>query len=809
MAGAGLSKVGEVPSPMIHEICDRGNKTQYYLDVAKAIFVIIDVNGKLSLINKMGCEVLGYEESEIIGKDWFENFVPQEERREMRAVLGELFRGKRKSLEYYESTILTKSGEERIIAWHNVGLTDGQDEIIAVLSSGEDITGHRQAQEALRESEQKYMSLIRNIPAVVFKGYADWSIDFVDGKIEELTGYKKEEFNSRRLKWNDVIFPEDVQGARGIFIKALKENKPYIREYRIKNKAGKVLWIQARGQIFCDLQGRVEYVDGVFFDITSLKQAEESFKNLFFNSPMGIFIIQNGKFKLVNPGFQKITGYTKKELIGKDCAKLISPEFEQKVRENAIKMLKDHAIPPFEFKIITKGGETKWVMETVASTQYNGEKAVLGYFMDIDQHKQLENQFIHAQKMEAVGRLAGGVAHDFNNLLMSIMCYGDMIKSKLREADPLYKYTEEIFKASKRAISLTRQLLAFSSKQILQPQVFNLNEVVRDIEEMLRRLIGEDIDLVNELDPELKMLKADVGQIEQVVMNLAVNARDAMPHGGKLLLKTANCYLEKNYAREHAGVKPGPYVCLTVSDNGLGMDAKVQSRIFEPFFTTKEASKGTGLGLSTVYGIVKQTGSHIEVCSKPGKGTTFRIYFPQVEGTHLSVKATAATRTALHGLETILVAEDDVILRSVISASLRSYGYEVLEARHGIEALQICETHPGVIHLLVTDVVMPMMGGSELVRRMAQTRPDLKVLYMSGYAENCAVHPGKLKPETNFLQKPFDPTTLAQKVREILDTHPDEKSGPLADDLVKQVASSRCQPDQALEGSGLDRNHRG
>jgi CheY-like chemotaxis protein len=370
--------------------------------------------------------------------------------------------------------------------------------------------------------------------------------------------------------------------------------------------------------------------------------------------------------------------------------------------------------------------------------------------------------------MEAVGRLAGGVAHDFNNLLTAILGYSELLLLDLSEKDPRRHYVADIIHTADRASSLTRQLLAFGRKQILQPRILNLNEVITDMEKMLRRLLGEDLDLIPLLDPHLGAVKADPGQMEQVIMNLAVNARDAMARGGLLTIETENVSLDEAYVQDHVEVIPGPYVMLAVSDTGAGMDAATQAQIFEPFFTTKEPGKGTGLGLATVYGIIKQSGGHIWVYSEPGQGTSFKIYLPRVAEAALPLMAAAAPAASLQGRETILVVEDEKELREVICQALRTYGYTVLEARHGSEALLICARHQGQIHLVLTDVVMPKMNGGQLVERLAPLR-KMKVLFMSGYTEDTASLQGLLAAGVPFLEKPFKIITLVQKVREVLD----------------------------------------
>jgi PAS domain S-box-containing protein len=504
-------------------------------------------------------------------------------------------------------------------------------------------------------------------------------------------------------------------------------------------------------------------------DITMRKQAEEAFQVLVNRAPMGIFIVQDGKFKMANPGFEKTAGYTAQELLGQESLCLVSPDYQETVRQNAVQMLKGELDLPYEFPIITKSGETRWVMEKVTTTLFQGKRATLGYVLDISEHKNLQEQFFQAQKMEAVGCLAGGVAHDFNNMLNVISGNADLMNQELSQQDPLARYLGEIRKASDRAAALTRQLLSFSRKTILAPQVMNLNDQLVEIQEMLSRLIGEDIEIRMVLDPALGPVQADPNQIEQVVMNLAVNSRDAMPRGGKLTLKTANISSQKASGLRHLDLAPGRYVMLEVTDSGQGMDEATQARIFEPFFTTKELGRGTGLGLSTVYGIVKQSGGRIAVQSESGHGTTFKIYLPRAQAAITGSSEVKPMVRNLQGLETILVVEDEDMLRALISRGLKLHGYTVLEARHGGEALLVCKQHSGPIHLLLTDLLMPQMGGYDLADNLSPLHPDMKVVFMSGFAENGNGHHEILETDVHFIQKPFRMITLMEKIRQWLE----------------------------------------
>ncbi len=404
-----------------------------------------------------------------------------------------------------------------------------------------------------------------------------------------------------------------------------------------------------------------------------------------------------------------------------------------------------------------------------------------------------QDQLLQAQKMEAIGRLAGGIAHDFNNLLTVISGHGQLLSRQLHGEHPLRPSLDAINDTAERTAGLTRQLLAFSRKQVLQPRVLDLNAVVADLAPMLQRLIGEDIELATALDPALGHVKADVGQLEQVVLNLAINARDAMPRGGRLMLETANIVLDAAYARQHVEVQPGPYVMLAVSDTGTGMDAPTRARLFEPFFTTKGPGQGTGLGLATSYGIVKQSGGNIWVYSEPGRGTTFKIYLPRVdEPVDVIAPRTDAVEPVVRS-GTILLVEDEDRVRALVRTILADHGYTVLDAPHPGDALVSSARHLGPIHLLLTDVVMPQMSGPVLAGRLTPTRPEMKVLYMSGYTDNTVVQHGVLDPGAAFLQKPFTPDTLARTVREVL-AGTEDPSAALAGFMRRVRGASRAKP---------------
>jgi two-component system, cell cycle sensor histidine kinase and response regulator CckA len=416
----------------------------------------------------------------------------------------------------------------------------------------------------------------------------------------------------------------------------------------------------------------------------------------------------------------------------------------------------------------TKTGRIIEVDSAWHGFDYGGREAELVVLMDVTGRRQLEEQLRQAQKMEAVGMLAGGVAHDFNNLLTIITGYSQLILNNLSPNDPNHNSAEQIMKAADRAATLTKQLLAFSRRQVLQPKVLDLNRLVGAMSTMLRRLIGEDVDLQIVLRQDLGQVSADPGQIEQVLMNLVVNARDAMPKGGTLTIETANVQLGDSYTGRHIAAKPGPYTMIAVSDTGTGMDEATQARLFEPFFTTKGSGRGTGLGLSTVFGIVKQSGGSVEVYSVPNRGTSVKVYLPRIDQP-VTDETAATSKKVAHGTETILLVEDDEMVRSLVRDTLARDGYKVLDAPDPVEARRIADSFRGRIHLLITDVVMPKISGRELAEQLTRRRPEMKVIYMSGYTDSAIVNSGILQKEVAFLQKPFTPDSLMERVRDVLE----------------------------------------
>ncbi len=482
---------------------------------------------------------------------------------------------------------------------------------------------------------------------------------------------------------------------------------------------------------------------------------------------------KEGRFTYISPVVEQITKYKVKELLGQHFSAFIFPADLPVVEANFRNVLKGTSKTD-EFRVVDKDKQILH-FRTYAQLLMKNQRAVgiIGVFTDITGHKRLQDQLHQAQKMESVGRLAGGVAHDFNNLLTVIIGYCEMLLDDTKDNPTANSMVKGINRAAERATSLTQQLLAFSRKQIIQPKRININELIVNLEKMLRRLISEHIALIIRLEAEPGIIKVDPAQLEQVLMNLAVNARDAMPGGGKLTIETSNIYLDDTYCRLHSEVTPGDYVMLSITDTGCGMDEKTEENIFEPFFTTKEPGKGTGLGLSTVYGIVKQSGGHIGFYSQINKGTTFNIYFPmtadQEPAEYKTKEQESLEPKTVEGSESLLVVEDQDNLREMMVESLKSYGYSVHAAQDGTEALEICRQQNQSFDLLITDVVMPEMNGKELAEKIARQFPGIKTLYISGYAEDTIGDHNIFLAGLFFLPKPFSPTALAQKVRHILD----------------------------------------
>ena len=494
-----------------------------------------------------------------------------------------------------------------------------------------------------------------------------------------------------------------------------------------------------------------------------LKRNDVKFRLLFEVNPLPMWVYDGETLRFMEANQAAVAhyGYSREEFLSMTVADIRQPEeaAAQPYGDTAASGLWRHRL---------KDGRVIDVEIASHSISYGGRPSVLSVLQDVTQRKQLEEQLRQAAKMEAVGMLAGGIAHDFNNLLTIINGYSQILLGALPAGDPNYTAAEQIMKAGERAAALTRQLLAFSRGQVLQTKAIDLNQLLAGLETMLRRLIGEDIDLRLAPGRDLGHVRADPGQMEQVVMNLVVNARDAMPHGGVLTIETSLVDLDETYVATHAGMKPGQYVALVVSDNGTGMDAATLERLFQPFFTTKGQGKGTGLGMTMVFSIVKQSGGGVEVYSEPGKGTSVKVYLPRIDQPKV-VEPEAPPAKAVRASETILLVEDEDLVRNLVRHTLQSEGYTVLDAPNAERARRISATHKRPIHLMIADVVMPKEGGRALAESLAPQRPAMKVLFMSGYTDQAVVTSGLLSGECHFIQKPFTPAALSRKVRDVLE----------------------------------------
>jgi PAS domain S-box-containing protein len=501
----------------------------------------------------------------------------------------------------------------------------------------------------------------------------------------------------------------------------------------------------------------------------ALRQSEQRFRALVENSEDSIQLATaRGTLLYVSPSTERFYDRPSDEIVGRNVFELVHPDDRERLTEQWQRCL-DHPRTAIrgEFRL----PRADRFIETVRVNHLDdpGLKAVVTISREITERRRLETRVHQTQRLEAIGRLAGGIAHDFNNILSAIHGFGSIVHGELPERDPLRADVQEILKAVERAANLTRQLLAFGRRQVLQPKVIDVAVYVRDLERMLRRIVGEDVEIALRMDDAAVTAKADPSQLEQVLINLVVNARDAMPTGGRITIEAGNVTVGDGTG-ENAELPPGPYAVLTVSDTGIGMSKKVQDHIFEPFFTTKESGQGSGLGLSTVFGIVKQSGGHIFVDSDPGNGSTFKIYFPASRERPIRVITSSnIAPIKLVGVETILLVEDESAVRTFVARALRQQGYQVLDASNGGEALLIAEQHQGIIHLLLTDVIMPRVSGKQLAERLRLLRTDLRVLYMSGYAEEIIAPHGVLEAGAGFIEKPLTAEALGRKIREILD----------------------------------------
>lgn len=638
-----------------------------------------------------------------------------------------------------------------------------------------DITMRKQADAALKESEERYRILYEDNPTMYFTLDAAGIVLSVNRFGAEHLGYTVAELTGHSVL--NVFYEEDKAAAQQ-FVQQCIVHPGQVFHWSLRKlrKDGTLLWVEETARTVQGVNG-APVVLIVCEDITERKRTEQALSeshNLLNaiiegTTDMTFAKDREGRYLMINSTGARLLGKSVAEIIGQDDRTLFSPEVSAELSEKDQIVLTTGESQTYEET--TTGGLVRTFLTTKAVYRdSNGNiNGIVGISRDITELKRLEEQFRQSQKMEAVGRLAGGVAHDFNNLLTVINGYSQLVFNRLPADDPNRLRLAEIQKAGERAANLTRQLLAFSRKQMLQPRVVNLNTLLTELLKLLQRLIGEDIELALAPADDLGWTKIDPGQFEQAIINLAVNARDAMPQGGQLTITTQNTELDAAYAERYPEVQAGAYVCVTVSDTGLGMAEVTKARIFEPFFTTKDVGKGTGLGLAMVYGFVKQSGGHVDVFSEMGSGTTFNVYLPRTEETGAVVKPTLDLRDIPKGTETILLVEDEEAVRNLIRSVLQAGGYTILEAHDGQQALDLIEQHRGPLHLLITDLVMPRLSGRQVADHLVVLRPNARVLFMSGYTEEAVTRHKIRELNVAFFQKPFDPISLAHKVRELLD----------------------------------------
>jgi PAS domain S-box-containing protein len=643
---------------------------------------------------------------------------------------------------------------------------------------------HSRIYEENRGTADQLSSLLQNVPGAVYRGLRNWSLQFFGAEIERMTGYSPEEFLRGERDWRTVVHPDDLPALKERFRMAVAAKEKVVRvTYRIRRRDGLVRWVEDHRQKIYDADGRFSRVDGLLLDVTEQKTLEDAVLQIrndwedTFDNMMDAVTVHDAEFNIVraNRAARELLKLPILNGTPLKCCKYYHgtehpPEDCPSCNCLSTKL-------PYSFEVFEPHLDIH--MELRAIPRLDRDRRLVGLIhvvRDITERKRREedlrksgDMLRQSQKMEAVGQLAGGVAHDFNNLLTVIGGYSDLLAQKLPPESPYRRDVEEIRKAGTRASSLTRQLLAFSRKQVIAPRVADLNEVVAGMEKMLRRLIGEDIDLVTVLRPGLWNVRIDTGQVEQVLLNLAVNARDAMPGVGKLLVETENGSIGEGLTERLGFGVPGEYVILSVRDNGSGMDEETLSHIFEPFFTTKETGKGTGLGLATVYGIVKQSDGYITAESRPGEGATFRIFLPRCYARSESDLVETHPRHIERGRETVLLVEDDEMVRNYMLSALSSGGYSLLEAANGEEAVALLQGSDRPVDLVITDVIMPKMGGKDLSDWLLANRPEVKVIFVSGYVDNDLLREQRFERGETYLQKPFTPEALLRTVRKVFD----------------------------------------
>jgi len=733
-----------------------------------AVFVK-NSEGRYVMSNPASARFVGLEVSEVLGKNDQEIFTPETGRPIMERDREILRSGE--TITYEE--VGTAKGITRTFLTTKGPYRDAAGKTIGVLGIARDITDRKRAEEEFRRSQQSLRMHIENTPLAVVEWDLEFRVVSWNPAAEKIFGYSREEAVGNR---GSFIVPSQWHSQVDQVWKLLLNQKGGSRSTNNNvTKDGRTISCEWYNTPLVDESGKVIGVASLVQDVTERERAEAKFRGLLESAPDAMVVTdREGRIVLVNAQTERLFEYKREELLNQPIEMLMPARYRDSHPTRRTEFAENPSVREMgkrlELMGLRKDGTEFPIEVSLSPLETEQGMLISSGIRDISERVALEERLRQSQKMEAVGRLAGGIAHDFNNLLTIILGYSQILKDGLQAEGRLADSTGQIKSAAERAAGITRQLLAFSRKQVLSPRVINLNDIVLNLDSLLRRLIGEDIEVLTVPATDLGTVKADPGQIEQVVMNLALNSRDAMPRGGKLTLETSNAVLDETYAREHQPVEPGRYVMLAVSDTGTGMSAETLTRIFEPFYTTKEVGMGTGLGLSMVYGIVKQSGGYIWVYSEPNQGTTFKIYLPRVDQPVEEAGAEKHPGSVSRGTETILLVEDDPQLRELSSSVLKHCGYNVLTAATPEEGIAISEANHHDLRLLVTDVVMPRINGRQLAERIQKVCPRIRVLYISGYTDNAIVHYGVLDPGLWFLPKPFTLAALVAKVREVLDS---------------------------------------